>query len=240
MALQPDGPAPYTSPSSVIQLVEGFRNRGLQTPFTADVLIKSGVSDGLAPRTLQALKQLDLIDEAGEPTPELRALQRASSEEFKPRFAELIRSAYAPIFAFADPATDPSERVRDAFRGYVPIGQQGRMVTLFVGLCEYAEIVTGVAPKRATTPKPHATRGPRGPRPERGGEQVRPSPGQPTFRAAGLRPSLAGLLSELPPEGSTWTSNDKKRFLTTFEAVLDFAIPVDDLPGGDGIDPTGG
>ena len=43
MTIQTDGNAPYTSPSSIIQVVEGYRSRGLQTPFTVDVLQKAGV-----------------------------------------------------------------------------------------------------------------------------------------------------------------------------------------------------
>ena len=50
----------------------------------------------------------------------------------------LLRAAYRPIFAFVDPATASHDEIRDAFRGFTPVGQQQRMVTLFLGLCAYA------------------------------------------------------------------------------------------------------
>lgn len=44
--------------------------------------------------------------------------------------------------------------LRDAFRGYEPSGEQGRMVMLFLGLCEAAGIV-----KSAATAKPPSRNG---------------------------------------------------------------------------------
>src|ERR1051326_5611057 len=129
-----DGPAPYTAPKAVIDFVEAFRKRGLQTPFTLDRLIKAGVSETLAPRTLLSLKLLGLVSENGQPTPQLIDLQKAAEDQYKARFEALVRVVYAEVFSYVDPAADPQERVRDAFRSYKPIGQQGRMVTLFFGL----------------------------------------------------------------------------------------------------------
>ncbi len=89
MTIHPDGgPAPYTSPSAIIEVIERYREHGLQTPFTVDVLVRASISEGLAPRTIHSLRQLDLIDEGGEPTPQLKALQREGSETYKDRLSE--------------------------------------------------------------------------------------------------------------------------------------------------------
>jgi hypothetical protein len=166
MAIEHEGPAPYTSPSTIIHIVERFRERGLQTPFDADVLIRAGVSEGLAQRTMHSLRQLDLIDDQGNPSDALDSLRLAPGGEYKDRFAEVIRAAYAPIFQYVDPENDPLERIRDAFRPYSPVGQQGRMVTLFLGLAEYAGIVPP-RPKLAPTQVGSTSGRPRrGPRPK--------------------------------------------------------------------------
>lgn len=43
----------------------------------------------------------------------------------------------------------------------------------------------------------------------------------------GLHPAVAGLLKDLPREGSGWASDgERDAFLTTFEALVKYAIPV--------------
>jgi hypothetical protein len=37
---------------------------------------------------------------------------------------------------------------------------------------------------------------------------------------------LAGLLSTLPTNGAGWSQATRDRFITTFEAVLDYCIPI--------------
>src|ERR1700693_349909 len=124
MPIEPDGQAPYAPTGRVITILEGYRNRGLQTPFTLDVLMRAGITEPLAPRTLRSLKALDLIDDDGQPTAAFEQLRKASSEEYKARLAAVIHAAYAEVFQYTDPATDPPEKVRDAFRHYQPVGQQ--------------------------------------------------------------------------------------------------------------------
>jgi len=223
MPLHPDGQAPYAPVATMVELFERYRDRGLQTPFNTDVLIRAGVAESLASRTLQALRLLDLVDEEGQPTPQFIDWARAPQNEIKERFASILKSVYAEVFSFADPSTDPPERIRDAFRAYRPRGQQERMVSLFLGLCAYAEI-----PRRLPAAKPISAV--RRPTPTRGASpRRRPSQSGVRGIAAGagtLPPALAGLLAELPDVGSTWTKQRHDEFLRTFEVVLDFAFPV--------------
>jgi hypothetical protein len=225
MAIRSDGPAPYGPPGTIIRLIEGFRDRGLATPFTGDVLARAGVSGSLINRTLQSLRQLELIDDDGAPTEQFEVLRRArGDEEYKARLAEWVEGVYADVLQFADPRTDAPERVAEAFRGYTPAGQRSRMVTLMLGLFDYAGLID--APKRpvvTSSPRPIANR--------LAGAQRRPKPA-PKQQVVGsdggsdLPPALLGLLREVPRNGDGWTQAKRDNFLRAFTAVLDYSVPI--------------
>lgn len=233
MVVRTDGPAPYAPPATVLSVIDRYRSHGLQTPFTKDVLNRAGVTESLVPRTLQALRLLDLIDGEANPTTQLEGLGRAGHDELQGLLADVVRAAYADVFRFANPAQDSYERVADAFRGYRPRGQHARMITLFLGLCEAAGIVEK-APEKSRTRSTS----------EPGQAQTRrPSPARKAAgssapkRAGGLHPALMGLLESLPPTGERWTKDERDRFLETFETVLDFAVPLreeEEIEGGVG------
>ncbi|MDX2262705.1 MAG: DUF5343 domain-containing protein [Gemmatimonadales bacterium] len=232
MPIRSGSEGPYAPPAAVLGIIRGFRNRGLSTPFTTDVLIRAGVSDSLAPRTMKSLKVLELIDEDGNPTEAFEGLRRATSDEYRPRLSALLKGVYQEVFNFADPATDTAERVADAFRAFNPIGQRNRMVSLFLGLCEEAGIpVPETRRVSVTTPsKPKATA-----KPPKQGNPVA-ALNAPSFRAdkANLRntseetlhPAIGGMLASLPGKDAGWTQAQRDKWMTLFEGVLDFAIPV--------------
>ncbi|MBP6570258.1 MAG: DUF5343 domain-containing protein [Gemmatimonadales bacterium] len=216
--------------------MQGYRDRGLAKPFTPDVLVRAGVTDSLVPRVLNSLEAIGLIDEAGFPTPALDGLRRATTEEFPARLAEIVREAYSEVFAFTDPATDDAVRVADAFRAFTPPGQRGRMVTLFIGLCEAAGIVPvgakkSVPARSGASPRPKATAA----KIPKTGNPGPPSH-HPSFRAdkANLRntaeevihPAIGGMLASLPGAGTGWTQAQRDKWMRIFEGVLDFAIPI--------------
>ncbi len=157
MAVQADGNAPYAPFSVVKSVIERHRQVKLPT-ITPDVLLRMGVTESLAPRSLQALRLLDLVDDQGQPTPTFEAIRKAPTEELAPRLAELVRQAYEPVFAVIDPTTATVQQIADAFRGFHPPGQRERMVSRFMGLMAYAGMIE-TAPKR--TPGPRQTRAPR-------------------------------------------------------------------------------
>lgn len=222
MPIQANGQVPYAPPSTVIEIVERFRTRGLSEPFTVDVLMRAGVTESLAPRTLQALRLLDLVDDAGYSTPHLQALAKATAEEYKARFAEVIRDVYAEVFAFTDPSMDSVERVEDAFRSYNPRGQRGRAVTLFLGLCAHAGIIEE---SPAARPNP-ATRQPKAPltRPDKKKSASGRTPQK--FVAGSIDPALAGILGRLPIPGTSWTEGDRDAFIAALTAVVNLLYPV--------------
>jgi len=250
MAIKSDGPAPYAPTQTVMEIVQGFRKRDFPTPITVDVLTRAGVTDSLAPRTLQALKLLDLVNSDGMPTEQFVDLAKAPESEFPERFAAILRSAYQEVFQFVEPREDDMAKVRDAFRVYSPRGQQGRMVTLFLGLCEVAGLVEA-RPQRAHSQR-KAT-GPNGgqraprtnpftkgkgqrekntpdPPPDRTVEHFQPSPPP----ATGQHPFIRGLIQELPPAGAEWSEAKRQKWadaaLAAFYVI--YELPPDERGGG--------
>lgn len=224
MPIRPDSPAPYGPPAAILELISSYRDRGLTTPFSADVMIRAGVSESLVPRVMKSMEGLDLIDGGGNPTPALEGLRRASTEDFKARLGDVIKSAYAEVFQFTDPAVDDLTRVADAFRAYEPAGQRTRMVTLFMGMCEAAGIVstakpTGGAPARIsplTRKKPLRIVDP-----AKTFDHHSPTP---TYGS--VPPALQGLIVNLPSAETGWTEAQRDRWLKAIAATVDFAIPV--------------
>lgn len=241
MPVTADQAAPYAPSTAVMALIERHRTKGLPSPVDADVLARAGISASLIARTLQALQSLDLIDEDGKHTAVLEGLRLAPEAEYKQRLAEWLSAAYADALQYVDPATDDETKVRDAFRSYKPIGQQSRMVTLFMGLFGAA----GIAPERQRTPTRKSgstqsaprTRALQNPKPGThgggggggaagSGTRVRLSGGASDLAIAELPPPILGMLASLPTAGGSWTKADRDRFMMTFGAVIDFSFPV--------------
>jgi hypothetical protein len=194
----------------------------------AEVLARAGVSDSLNARTLQALQVLDLVDEEGKHTDVLEGLRLAPESEYKQRMAEWLNSAYGDVLKFVDPTTDDDTKVRDAFRPYSPTGQQSRMVSLFNGLYEAAGVrqKTGQSSKRdklraASVPRIRAARPP-------APKKHSPGGGAQFISSGNLPTAISGLLNSLPAEGRGWTQERRDKFVTTFEAVLDFCFSIED------------
>jgi hypothetical protein len=142
---------PYAPPATVMSVIQ--RHRQVAIPqFDIATLQRIGVSDSLAPRTLQSLRLLGLVDDDGRPTDAFETLRKAATAEFHEVLESILRSAYSPVFAILDPTTASGEEVEDAFRHFVPSGQRSRMVTLFTGLLREAHVLEG-APSKSTAPK---------------------------------------------------------------------------------------
>lgn len=233
MAVTIDQSAPYTAPKAITDVIGRYRDRGLPAPINADVLIRASVvSDSLIPRTLQSLEALDLIDGEGRPTTVLEGLRLAPETEFKNRMAAWLREAYADVFKFVDPSADDEVAIRDAFRGYKPVGQQDRMVTLFTGLC----VAAGLMPEKAQPQRQRSAQTTREPKSRvvsavgyaSASRAVRPHSNAPSASngTSGVPAPLAGLLTTLPSAESGWSKAKRDSFMAAFGTVLDFCIPV--------------
>lgn len=240
MAIDGTSSVPYAPAQSVLDIVYRYREHDLPTPFTTEVLARAGVSDSLQGRTLASLVGLELIDEDGNPTPALQALAEAPSSSFDDALADHVRSVYAEVFKFVDPAKGSYEQVQDAFRSYNPRGQRNRMVTLFLGLCEAAGIVEEApTPNRAkrrgggtgkgTTTGSNGTPASRSKGAETPAKRDTPRTGEndedrtPRDR---LPLPITSVLDKLPVSGGGWSKGERQRFLEAFNALLDLYYPV--------------
>ena len=229
MAVTAQAPAPYTAGAAVINVIRRYRDKGLTTPINGDVLVRAGVSETLVSRTMPALVTLELIDEQGQPTETFQKIRTVPEAEYKATLAEWLRSVYADIFSFVDPANDEQVRVRDAFRSYVPHGQQDRMVALFLALCAEAGIA---AETKKSEPRTSARKQPSAPR--AASRTQRERAGAPTdrkndpglFKDGSLPPALVGIIQSIPPVDQGWTKSTRDKFLMTFGTVLDFVVPI--------------
>tara|TARA_R110002110_G_scaffold18688_14_gene78373 strand:+ start:188 stop:907 length:720 start_codon:yes stop_codon:yes gene_type:complete len=228
VAVTKDTSGPYAPTSVIVDLITRNRSRGLPFPLTTESLGRIGVSDSLISRTLQTLVVLDLIDDKGSATAIFEKIRLAPEAEYKQRMQEWLNAAYADVIAIVDPAQDDETKIRDAFRFYNPVGQQSRMVTLFLGLYSAAGVISEKTAQprspRASSPKPRSV-------PPAGKAKV--LKGRSNVAQAdttGIPAPILGMLARLPVEGESWTSQKRKSFLDAFGPVLDFCFPIDDTP----------
>jgi len=224
--IESGGTAPYAPTKAVLDVIDAYRNRPLPSPIDAEVLGRIGVADTIVPRTLQALKLLDLLDERGNPTTALQDLRKAGSDEFQARLADVVRAAYADVFLYRDPATDDVEKVEDAFRSYEPVSMRPRMVRLFLGLCAAAGIIVDPAPvaniPRSSTRavvRQTATRRSTRPTDRPASSEVQPSSvvRAPTEVSGADHLAIRGLLTTLPPVGAYFPDEKRREWA---DAVL--------------------
>lgn len=156
MPLQPNGRAPYTSASAAITAIDAFRDRGLGTPVDADVLIRAGVSETIARRTVNSLIEAELLHEDGRPTETFEQFKTIrSDDEYRTALQGWLRDLYADVLQYCDPSVDDAAKVQDAFRGYQPEGQRSAMASLLIGLWEYSGLPL---PTERQSPPPSASR----------------------------------------------------------------------------------
>lgn len=221
MSITSDSNAPYAPAATIVNLLKKFRDKGLTIPVTSDVLLRAGVTESLLTRTLQAMQLLELIDEDGNATEVFKKIRAVPEKDYKATLAAWLKQVYADVFAFTDPMADDETQVRDAFRTYIPHGQQDRMVKLFIALCAEA----GLAPEsKKAEGKPRVrSASPSTPTPRL---NVRKNPVSPPeiLRHGTLPPELSGLMARLPENG--WTQSTRDKFVKTFESVLDYVIPI--------------
>jgi hypothetical protein len=226
MPISREKAAPYAPARAILDIIGRHRSKGLPAPVDKEVLGRAGISDSLIPRTLQALQALDLVDEGGQHTDTLEGLRLAPEGEYQQRLREWLNAAYADILQFVDPETDSEVKVRDAFRPFNPKGMQDRMVTLFTGL--YA--AAGVRQEKEKAKPNGSVSRPRAVRPTERKSAAQapanPTPSHGSWSSIDLPPAILGLMKSLPLNGEGWPQDRRDRFVTTFQAVIDFCYPI--------------
>lgn len=206
----------------MLEIIQWHRKRGLSVPVDGDVLSRAGVSHSLIPRTIQALQVLDLIDGAGTPSPVLERLRLASDADLPQQLRDWLTGSYADVLRVIHPATSNQFAIRDAFSAYKPVGQQSRMVRLFMELFKAA----GVEPAGAAAIRQPGIAGSRRPTwPRAASDKPARAEARASLRGAVMPPALEGLMAGLPAEGESWTQEQRDVFLRTFETVLDYCFP---------------
>ncbi|QIN77837.1 hypothetical protein GBA65_04100 [Rubrobacter marinus] len=237
---------PYAPASGVLTVVRRYRERGLPLPMNNKALQQVGVSEGNAPRTLQALKILGLIDEEGGVTDAFKRVQRANTAEYPATLAEIVRSAYHTIFTIVDPAQDDLTAVNDAFRWYEPSGQRQRMVKLFLSLCDEAGLIPEENREALQMTQQQGTRRRQPPRRSSGQQRAQKNP-QP--KKASTPPDPTPADEELPrreaesgtpdyrpitvliqqlPKGGRWTKRRRDLWVRAMVATVDLAVEIEE------------
>jgi len=230
MVTQAGQPAPYAPVKNVLAIITRLRERGLPDQLGTQELTSIGIPAGNVPRTLAALRFLGLLDNEGQREPAFERLRRATSEEYPAVLAEILRSAYAPVFTIVDPAQDDEVAVQDAFRQYEPQAQRGRMVTLFLSLCREAGLLPqGMVERAIPRQREHAatrrrtiSSAPRRSGPPTPTQQEETSPAElsgPDFRL------VAAVMQQLPKDGK-WTRARREKWIQAVTASVDLLVEI--------------
>jgi hypothetical protein len=134
--------APYAPGLPTVRVVRRIHEGTSGSPLTIGKLTALGAAEGNAIRVQRALGFLGLIDEEGALTESARRLRKAHDDEYPLVLAEILRSAYAPVFEIQpDPAAARDIELANAFRQFDPAGQRDNMIRLFVALCQEAKLM---------------------------------------------------------------------------------------------------
>lgn len=146
----PDDPnfIPYGPGSRTVEIVRRIHEGKTPQTLTLTALQSLGVAVGNADRVQRSLCFLGLLSPEFELTELAVKLRRATSDEYQPFLAQIIRGAYEPIFVSYDPATATGIDLDNAFKPYDPAGQRPNMIALFMALSREAGLAPEAAPRR--------------------------------------------------------------------------------------------
>jgi hypothetical protein len=228
MSIKTEKKAPYTTTVVLTRLMDWFRDRTPTGIVDMDTVVRAGVPESLATRTIRSLILLELLNENREPSKQwIDMASIRGDEEYKIQLQNWIRSTYSEILIYCDPSSDSYERISEAFRGYEPKGQRSAMASLFIGLWKYSGLESpnaGAVASLSPTKKKSATYSGRPGRLTRPRHNRIPSP----TKLDDISPGLVGLLRQIPSEGKTWTVTTRDTFVEAFKAVLNFTVPIGD------------
>lgn len=210
---------PYAPAANVLSVIDRARRLNLPPAVDTDFLRLADVPEGSLGRVAFAMRFLGLTEANERPTEQLRAIARATDEEYRELFAGIVRSAYAADFQRVNPGEETQAKIVSAFQRYEPRSQTTRMVMLFLGLAKAAGIPVLEAPReRGNQVKPSRTPA-RAAIPVRGrtANPARPTTGRGTVQPPANGASPGNLLFGVTVDDIAVLSDDE--FTTVWSAL---------------------
>lgn len=229
---------PYLGTANMLVILAKIRKGWIPSQADKGEMERIGITSSTANRALSTLEFLGLINgDDNKPTDTWKAIATSTSNDYPKVLEGILRSAYHTIFELhPDPADATDIEIANAFARSEPLNQRERMVSLFRGLCQEANLIVGnpSGRERKSTPKPFnpksTQRNTNGDRSESEVQKQR-TPPTPEKMPASLiwYNDLGTLMSRLPdPADPHWTVQEKERWLSALQAMLDLLIKEDD------------
>jgi hypothetical protein len=149
----------------VLAVIQFYRKRDVPASVTLTNLQQIGVTEALAPRTMTALKFLNLLHDDGTTSEQFRAIRYASDDDYQRVLTGILEAAYKEVLDHIDITKAGDRELNNAFIPFSPGGQRPRMITLFQALAKEAGWPLAVEPK-ASSPRPTAAKPAQKARPE--------------------------------------------------------------------------
>lgn len=227
---------PYAPPSNVTTLLERLRTRNLPERIDTEYLRDSGIPESTVHRTLFALKFLNLVNEANEPSQDLKSIHVSPDEDYRAILAGLIQKAYKDVFSVVDPSQDTQDKISNVFRRYTPASQRSRMVIFFLGMCREAGIPLFDVPRsrsmvRVTPAKINLEKV------TKGDSTRHKEKGKAFGITINVSPALEGLIRSLPSQGTPMSEERRNQWLDMAKATLKFLYPEENEESAKGVEP---
>jgi hypothetical protein len=191
------------------------------------------LSGGYGAQLMAALRFFDLISEEDVPNPGLEDLA-TNAEQRKVILRNLLEARYREALAELDLDRATAGQLAERFRRFSISGETLRKaIMFFVHAAQYCgiplspHITRPGSVVKATSGRAGQGRAP-GPRARLEGGAGLPVSVRPpaTVERPALHPAVEALLRDLNERGSGWTGDERKRWIDTFLAVMEYAYPA--------------
>jgi len=213
---------------TLLNQLDYMKERGVPARIDRSFLI--GMSGAGQAQYITGLRSLGLIDATGAVSDRLIQMANGAVSDRRGLLREILRERYAKAIELGKTNATTGMLVELFREEYGATGDTARKgIAFYLNAARYAGDVP-LSPMFQTPKVSSAGTGRR--RKARGsenGSEAAPdessTPAKPPL-FADVHPALAGVLSELPRQGAGWTTERRDAFMTTFQAVVNFTIPI--------------